>query len=48
MGRHLLAMGMEQGPAIGDVIRESLNAQLEGKINTEDEAIEWARSRLGV
>jgi poly(A) polymerase len=45
-GRDLLAMGMKPGPVIGRILREAEEAQLERKITTKEEALEWARRRF--
>ncbi len=44
-GRDLLAMGMRPGPLVGRILREAEEAQLERKITTKEEALEWARRR---
>ncbi len=43
MGRDLIKMGMKEGPEIGKVIKEVYELQLEGKIKTRKEAIEYAK-----
>lgn len=42
-GDDLIAMGLEPGPRLGEILRETMDAQLEGKIRTKDEALEMAR-----
>jgi tRNA nucleotidyltransferase (CCA-adding enzyme) len=44
MGRHLLALGMTPGPAIGDVLKHVYELQLDGAIADLDAAIEIART----
>jgi poly(A) polymerase len=46
-GSELIAMGMAPGPAMGRLLRELEDAQLEGEVNTREEALAWAASRLG-
>lgn len=46
MGRHLIDLGMKPGPAIGKLLAEALEAQLDGVISTLDEALTWAKERL--
>ena len=40
-GRDLLAMGFEQGPRVGEILREVQNRQLNGELNTTEEAVTW-------
>ena len=47
MGRHLLEMGLEPGPRIGEITREVYEMQLEGSIRTLEEAKEAARKSIG-
>ncbi|HEY7055704.1 MAG TPA: hypothetical protein VH458_04225, partial [Vicinamibacterales bacterium] len=42
-GRHLLALGAQPGPQIGQVLREVYERQLEGTVSTFDEALTLAR-----
>jgi tRNA nucleotidyltransferase (CCA-adding enzyme) len=42
-GRHLLALGAAPGPAIGEVLRQVYERQLEGSVATFDEAFDLAR-----
>ena len=42
-GRHLLALGAAPGPAIGEVLRQVYERQLEGTVATFDEALDLAR-----
>ena len=46
MGRHLLAMGMSPGPEMGEVLNEAFEKQLNGDLQTEDDAITWAKLNL--
>jgi tRNA nucleotidyltransferase (CCA-adding enzyme) len=42
-GRHLLALGAAPGPAIGEILRQVYERQLEGAVATFDEAFDLAR-----
>jgi len=46
MGRHLLAMGMSPGPEMGEFLSQAFEKQLNGDLQTEDDAISWAKSNL--
>jgi tRNA nucleotidyltransferase (CCA-adding enzyme) len=46
MGRHLLAMGLQPGPRIGEITRAVYEMQLDGAITTLDEAVAEARLRI--
>jgi tRNA nucleotidyltransferase (CCA-adding enzyme) len=43
LGRHLLDLGMSPGPAIGELLKQVYEKQLDGDITTTDSAIEHAR-----
>jgi tRNA nucleotidyltransferase (CCA-adding enzyme) len=43
LGRHLLALGMTPGPALGAVLRAVYERQLDGDVRTLDEAMDEAR-----
>jgi tRNA nucleotidyltransferase (CCA-adding enzyme) len=45
-GRHLLAMGLDPGPRIGEILRQVYEQQLDGTITTEEEGIEVARGLI--
>ncbi len=45
-GRHLLALGMAPGPAMGRLLKEIYERQLDGHLTSESEAIAEARQRL--
>jgi tRNA nucleotidyltransferase (CCA-adding enzyme) len=47
LGRHLLALGLEPGPPIGEILKQVYERQLDGEITTVDEAIAEARRLLG-
>lgn len=43
LGRHLLELGIEPGPRMGEITREVYEMQLDGRVRNLDEAIEEAR-----
>lgn len=45
-GRHLLALGLEPGPRIGEIIRLVYERQLDGEVTSEEDAIAAARQIL--
>jgi tRNA nucleotidyltransferase (CCA-adding enzyme) len=47
LGRHLLALGMEPGPAIGTVLKKVYERQLDGEFVTEEDGIAVARELMG-
>jgi tRNA nucleotidyltransferase (CCA-adding enzyme) len=47
LGRHLLALGVEPGPRVGEVLKRVYERQLDGEITTLDQAIGAAREILG-
>lgn len=47
LGRHLLELGMEPGPRMGDVTRAVYEMQLDGRVKTLDEAREEAKRLIG-
>ena len=46
-GHDLIALGLPQGPRVGQVLRTVENARLDGQIRTRDEALELARRLAG-
>jgi tRNA nucleotidyltransferase (CCA-adding enzyme) len=46
LGRHLLALGMQPGPRIGEVLRAIYERQLDGSITTLEEGIAFARATI--
>jgi tRNA nucleotidyltransferase (CCA-adding enzyme) len=46
LGRHLLALGLEPGPKIGEILRAIYEKQLDGEITTTEEGIEVARELI--
>ena len=47
LGRHLLALGLEPGPRIGEITSAVYEMQLDGRVRTVDEAIEEAKKIVG-
>jgi tRNA nucleotidyltransferase (CCA-adding enzyme) len=47
MGRHLLELGMEPGPAIGTILKAVYERQLDGEIDCLSDAIAAARALIG-
>ena len=45
-GRDLLALGFQPGPAVGKVLREVEEMQLEEQLKSREEALRYARTRL--
>lgn len=45
-GRHVLERGMRPGPAVGRVVREAFERQLDGELRTQEEALAWLDARL--
>jgi tRNA nucleotidyltransferase (CCA-adding enzyme) len=39
LGRHLLALGVEPGPRVGEITRAVYEMQLDGRVRTVEEAI---------
>ena len=46
LGRHLLEMGLQPGPRIGKITRAIYEMQLDGRVETLEEAIEIAKKML--
>jgi tRNA nucleotidyltransferase (CCA-adding enzyme) len=44
MGRHVLDLGLEPGPAIGEVLRAVYEKQLDGVVTTLEAALTEARA----
>jgi tRNA nucleotidyltransferase (CCA-adding enzyme) len=47
LGRHVLALGLEPGPRVGEVLKAVYERQLDGQVTTLDEAVAEARRLLG-
>ena len=46
-GRDLSDLGIKPGPAMGRMLREVREKQLEDELNTKSEALAWVRTDLG-
>jgi len=46
LGRHLLALGVEPGPQMGEITRAVYELQLDGRVRTVDDAIAEAKALL--
>ena len=46
-GRHLMQAGMRPGPAMGDLLKAAFEAQLDGAITSEAQALAWMAEALG-
>jgi tRNA nucleotidyltransferase (CCA-adding enzyme) len=46
LGRHLLALGVQPGPIMGEITRAVYEMQLDGRVRTLDEAIAEAEKLL--
>jgi len=47
LGRHLIELGVEPGPQMGEITRAVYEMQLDGRVRTLDEAIAEARKLIG-
>jgi tRNA nucleotidyltransferase (CCA-adding enzyme) len=47
MGRHLLDLGLEPGPRVGEILKQVYEQQLDGAITTVEEGIAEAKRLLG-
>jgi tRNA nucleotidyltransferase (CCA-adding enzyme) len=48
LGRHLLELGLQPGPRVGEVLKQVYEKQLDGEIKSIDEGIDAAKQILGV
>ncbi|MFP5378206.1 MAG: hypothetical protein ACLGHP_00310 [Vicinamibacteria bacterium] len=46
MGRHLLDLGVEPGPRMGEILRAVYERQLDSAVTTLEEAIDEARTLI--
>ena len=46
-GNDLLALGVERGPAVGEVLRELRCAHLDGEVRSREDEVAFVRRRLG-
>ena len=44
MGKMLMDLGIKPGKLMGEIIKQSFELQLDGKITNAEEAIVWARN----
>ena len=47
LGRHLLALGLEPGPRIGEILKAIYEQQMDGQVITLEQAIDAARHLVG-
>ncbi len=47
-GKSLLALGMQAGPEIGQLIKKSFELQLDGAFSTPSDTLEWAKKELSL
>jgi tRNA nucleotidyltransferase (CCA-adding enzyme) len=47
LGRHLLALGLQPGPRVGEILKAVYEQQMDGKVSSLDEAIAAAKLALG-
>lgn len=45
-GRHLRTLGIEPGRAMGDILKEAFELQLDGSLTSMKEALKWAGERM--
>ncbi|MFC1584381.1 CCA tRNA nucleotidyltransferase [Fibrobacterota bacterium] len=45
-GKMLLSLGMKPGPRMGQIIGESFELQLDNKLTSQEDVLEWAKDRL--
>jgi tRNA nucleotidyltransferase (CCA-adding enzyme) len=48
LGRHVLALGVQPGPRVGEILKAVYEQQLDGKVTTVEDAIKLATSLLGL
>jgi tRNA nucleotidyltransferase (CCA-adding enzyme) len=46
-GRHLLALGVQPGPRVGEILRQVYERQLDGTVGSLDDGIAFAKELLG-
>ena len=44
MGKHLLKLGMFPGPEMGKILKLAFEKQLNGDLQTNEQAMSWAKS----
>ena len=45
-GRHLIEMGIKPGPEIGKLLKQAFDVQINGEIQSLNEAMKWVESKL--
>jgi tRNA nucleotidyltransferase (CCA-adding enzyme) len=48
LGRHVLALGVQPGPRVGEILKAVYEQQMDGKVATIEDAIAMARSLVGL
>jgi tRNA nucleotidyltransferase (CCA-adding enzyme) len=48
LGRHLLDLGVPPGPAMGELLKQVYERQLDGEITSTDDAIKLASQMVGI
>jgi tRNA nucleotidyltransferase (CCA-adding enzyme) len=48
LGRHVLALGVQPGPRVGEILKAVYEQQLDGNVTTIEDAIKLATSLLGL
>lgn len=48
LGRHLQSLGVAPGKAMGKILAEAFELQLDGRITSLEDALAWARGRVAV
>jgi tRNA nucleotidyltransferase (CCA-adding enzyme) len=48
MGRHILELGVQPGPDLGQLLDDCYEAQLDGLFSTLDEGIAFAKNKLSL
>jgi tRNA nucleotidyltransferase (CCA-adding enzyme) len=46
-GRHLIDLGVEPGPRMGEILRQIYERQLDGRIATLEDGLDAAREIIG-
>jgi tRNA nucleotidyltransferase (CCA-adding enzyme) len=41
LGRHLLALGIQPGPRMGQILKTAFEAQLDGAFSTPEDGLRW-------
>jgi hypothetical protein len=46
-GDDLIALGLKPGPAVGALLHEIRDKQLQEELNTREQALDWAKKKIG-